>query len=127
METLAPTFDTAVDEANCEFHSKVSGFFSVDTLQPYFDEVAEACMPFMKARKPIYASIDFSDFVPQDAATGEAIRDHLQLSQKFGLRRLAVIGASALVKIQYKRLSQGIKVEFFDDSTAARDWLRSHR
>lgn len=124
METLAPSHETSLDEANCEFHSKITGFWNTDNIQGYFDAVQETCLPLMKARKPIYASIDFSDFVPQDQATGEAIRDHLQLSQKFGLQRLAVIGASALVKIQYKRLSRGITVDFFEDHRSALTWLR---
>jgi len=125
METLAPSHKVSLDEANCEFHSKVAGFWNVGNIQSYFDAVEETCIPLIKARKPIYASIDFSDFVPQDQSTGEAIRDHLQLSQKFGLKRLAIIGASALVKIQYKRLSSGITVNFVENKEEAIAWLRN--
>ncbi len=124
METLAPFHDITFYEQHCEVHSRIGGFWNVETLQTYFEAVNEACLPLVKNRKPIYALVDFTDFVPQDRASGDAIRDHLLMSQKFGLKRLAVVGASALVKIQYRRLSAGVTVEYFDDLSTAQDWLR---
>ncbi|MEM8726062.1 MAG: STAS/SEC14 domain-containing protein, partial [Pseudomonadota bacterium] len=73
-----------------------------------------------------YALGDFADFVPQDRTTGEAIRDHLMAAQKYGLRKIAIVSGSPLVKMQYKRLSQGVEVEFFDEKTEALAWLRGH-
>jgi len=124
MATTAPYHRVTLFEQHCELHSVVSGFWSVETIQDYFNTVNEAAMPLMKARSPIYALVDFTDFVPQDRKTGEAIRDHLILSQKFGLKRVAIVGAAPLVSMQYKRLSQGVDVEFFDGKTEAIVWLR---
>ena len=53
------------------------------------------------------------------------MRDHLLNARKFGLKRVAIMGASALVKLQYKRLSDGIEVEYFDNRDDAIRWLRS--
>ncbi|MEL6531199.1 MAG: hypothetical protein AAGK01_05920 [Pseudomonadota bacterium] len=124
METTRPKYTVALDEARSEFHSSIGGFWSTDSIQEYFDAVNEATMPLLKARSPIYALVDFSDFVPQDRATGDAIRDHLHMSKKYGLKRLAILGASPLTTMQYKRLSDGINVEFFDSKIDAITWLR---
>ncbi len=125
MDRLAPFHEIEFFEEHCEVHSKVSGFWSAQSIQTYFDAVDAACLPLVKARKPIHASVDFEGFVPQDRATGDAIRNHLLTACKFGLRKVGIVKASALVKMQYRRLSEGVVVEYFDDVAAARKWLRS--
>ncbi|MEL7447393.1 MAG: STAS/SEC14 domain-containing protein [Pseudomonadota bacterium] len=124
MHSTEPYFRISLHEDHCEVHSVAGGFWSVETITEYFDAVNEAALPLVKARKPIYALVDFSDFVTQDRATGEAIRDHLLLSQQFGLKRIAIVAGSALVKLQYRRLSQGLEVEYFEDKNEAANWLR---
>ncbi len=126
MSDLEPRFEANLIEAHNIVWTKISGFWTSDKIQAYFDAVNETSMPLVKARKPIFAMVDLGDFVAQDRATGDAITDHLQQACKFGMTKLAVIGASALVKIQYRRLSKGVHVEFFDDTKAAEDWLRLH-
>ena len=123
METLAPSWNATLNERNCLLRSSISGFWSVDSIHAYFDGVNEAAVPLMKARKPIYALVDFTGFVPQDRATGVAIRDHLLACVKYGLKQIAIVGATPLTIMQYKRLSDGIDVQFFDDTTAASAWI----
>ncbi|MCK0127959.1 hypothetical protein [Erythrobacter sp. F6033] len=127
MSKITPYHNIDLIQQHCEVHSAVGGFYNVETIQPYFEEVNAACVPLLKARAPIYALVDFTDFVPQDRETGDAIRDHLLTSQKFGLKRIAIMGASPLTTLQYKRLSDGLKVEFFDSKPAAIAWLREDR
>ena len=124
MASLAPSHEIKFFEEHEEVHSVVSGFWSLETIQTYFDAVNDACLPLVKARKPIFALVDFTGFVTQDRAVGDAIRDHLLQAQKFGMRRLAIIGASPLVKMQYKRLSEGVTVEYFDSQSEGQRWLR---
>lgn len=124
METLAPFHKVTLHEASCEVHSRIDGFWTKESIQTYFDDVNAACLPLVKSRSPIYALVDMSELVPQDRATSEAIRDHLMLSKQFGLKRLAVIAKSTLVKMQYRRLSEGLDVEFFDDRASAAKWLK---
>ena len=121
---FSPRHTVSLDEERCEVHFSISGFWSLEYFQGFLDDVNEAAMPLMKARKPIYALGDFEGFVPQNRETGEAIRDHLLAAQKYGLKRLAVVAGSPLVKMQYRRLSQGVEVEFFDSKTEALAWLR---
>ncbi|WP_379549987.1 STAS/SEC14 domain-containing protein [Qipengyuania sp. DGS5-3] len=127
MENLDPIYKVSLLKQQCETHSMLSGFWNVETIQAYFDEVNEVSMPFVKDRSPIYALVDFTDFVAQDRDTTAAIRDHLLTAQKFGLKRVAIFGASTLVRTQYRRLSQGVNVEFFETKAEALNWLRENR
>ena len=111
-------------EQHCEVHFTIGGFWDIEGMTTFLDGVNQAALPLMQKRAPIYALGDFTDFVPQDRQTGEMIRDHLMGAQKFGLKRIAVVGASALVTMQYKRLSDGLEVEFFDTKAAGVAWLR---
>ncbi len=127
MANTEPFHQVDLVEHHCETHSVVRGFWNVETIQTYFDDVNEIATPLVKARSPIYALVDFTDFVPQDRATGDAIRDHLMTAQKFGLKRIAILGATTLTKMQYKRLSEGLTVEFFETKADALNWLRADR
>ncbi|MEL7188316.1 MAG: hypothetical protein AAGK17_02085 [Pseudomonadota bacterium] len=124
---MKPTHTAELHKELCEVHTTIGGFWSVDTIQTYFDAVDAASLPLVQDRSPIYACVDFTDFIPQDRATGDAIRDHLLKAQKFGLCRIATIGASALTAMQYKRLSQGIVTQFFENKPDALAWLRADR
>lgn len=122
---FTPKHAVALHEEHCEVHFSIAGFWTLEYFSDFLDDVNAAALPLMKARKPIYALGDFADFVPQDRKTGEAIRDHLMAAQKYGLKRIAIVAGSPLVKMQYKRLSEGVEVEFFDGKTDAIAWLRT--
>ncbi len=124
METTAPTSSVSLHEAFCELHFAVGGFWKVDEIQKFLGELNTACLPLVKAHKPIHVLGDMHEFMPQNREAGDAIRDHLMTAKKFGLARVAILSPSALVKIQYRRLSQGVEVEFFDSKTEALQWLR---
>lgn len=114
-------------EEQCEVHYACSGFWDQDGMRHLLGLLSEAVIPLIKAGKPIYAMGDFTGYVPQDRETADLIGRHLAASQQAGLRRSAVVGASPLVKMQYKRISQGIDVEYFDTKNDALDWLRADR
>ncbi len=127
MANNEPFYSVTLLEDQCELHSVISGFWTVDQFQDYFDDVNGKAASLIEARSPMYALVDFTDFVPQDQATGEAIRDHLLLAHKVGLKRVAILGASPLVRLQYKRLSSGLDVDFFVTKPDALTWLRANR
>ncbi len=124
MTQISPSYEVSFNAAFGEVRSKIGGFWSEEQIATYFDALNEASMPMVIERKPIHALVEFDDFVPQNKATSDAIRAHLMQSQKFGLVRLAIVRASALVKMQYRRLSDGIVVEFFETVAEGEVWLR---
>ncbi|MEO1489033.1 MAG: hypothetical protein AAFR88_06300 [Pseudomonadota bacterium] len=88
-------------------------------------EISQAALALIKAGMPIYTLTDFTDALPQDQESASIIGQHLQDSVRFGLKRVAVLNASNLMKMQYKRVSKGIDVEFFTSKVHALQWLRA--
>ena len=126
--TITENFHTVrlLEEFN-EVHFTCGGFWNPEVMRGFFAELNAATLPLVKAGKSMYALGDFSEAMPQDRETAEIIAEHLRNAIKFGLKRVAIINATALMKIQYKRVSQGLEVEFFESKAAALDWLRKDR
>lgn len=124
MDKLLPTSSIRADQAAGELFFSIAGFWHLDDMKRFLDDLARAAGPFIKAGKPFTALGNLAQFVPQDRATAGAIRDSLLLASRNGLVRFAVVSPPPLVKLQYKRIGAGLDVEFFDDEAAARTWLR---
>lgn len=125
MATLEKYHSIHADEAHAELHYTIGGYWTEETMKDFLTELARAAMPFIKRKQPFAAIGDLSDFVPQDRETAAAIRDSLMMAKQNGLNRFALIGPSALVKLQYKRLGEGLDMEFFDSKADALAWLRA--
>ncbi|MEM1053670.1 MAG: STAS/SEC14 domain-containing protein [Pseudomonadota bacterium] len=127
MSTLSPVHVISANEAKAELHFAISGFWTCEAMQAFLHELRAAARPFWHSRTRFSALGDLRGFVPQDRATAEAIRESLLLAQKNGMERFAVVADSSLVKMQYRRITNGIEAEFFDTPSAAETWLRSFR
>lgn len=127
MQTSTPSHETSLDPRTGIVHFSITGFWETERMRAFLEELNQTSLPLVKAGRPILVAGDFSDFVPQDRETAGTIHNHLMNAKKFGLQRVAIIGASALMKMQYRRLSQGIEVEFFDTKDGATAWLRADR
>lgn len=114
-------------EDHCELHYECGGLWNVDNIDEMFDVLGRTSVPLLKAGKPIYALGDFTRAIPQDRATAQKIADHLQTAAKAGFKRSSIVNATALSKMQYKRMAEGVEVEFFDNRSAALNWLRADR
>ena len=124
MQALEPTSSMSNDPSRGEVHFAVSGFWDIERMGSFLRGLSKTALPLVDLDGPIHAFGDMTDFVAQNRETGDAIRDHLVQSRKFGLTRVAIFGASSLVKLQYARLSDGLDVEFFDNKAEALAWLR---
>lgn len=114
-------------ESRCEVHFACAGFWDTTTMREFLDTLNAATLPLIKAGKPIYALGDFTNAMPQDHATADMVAAHLQNAMKYGLKRVAIINATALMKMQYKRVSKGLEVEYFEGKADALQWLRLDR
>ncbi len=124
MATKAPSHSISVLVDKREIHTSISGFWTREEIDGYITAVNAEAFPLIKNPGPIVALVDFTDFVAQDRETSDAIRNHLAGAGEVGLKRIAALGASPLVRLQYKRLSDGIEVEFFDDRISGLEWIR---
>lgn len=124
MEQLVKSHRVTAVPEHGEVHFSIAGFWDAEAMQRFLEELNIACVPYVKSRQRIHAVGDMDGFVPQNAETAEKIRTHLMGSKEAGLERVAIIKPSALVKLQYRRISKGIEVEFFDSKADALAWIR---
>lgn len=124
MQDLAPSSRITSNPTIGEIQFEVSGLWTLEEMESFLRGLTKAAIPIVEQRLPIHVFGDMTGFVTQTRATGEAIQDHLNMSQKYNLKRVAIMGTSSLVRMQYKRLSAGIEVEFFENKTEALAWLR---
>jgi hypothetical protein len=124
MATLAPTSSINTDRSHRELYFAIAGFWTHAEMDAFLTDLARTAMPFIKNKESFAALGNLSDFVPQDRQTAEAIRSSLLEATRNGLVRFAVVSPPPLVKLQYKRIGEGMDVAFFDDETSARTWLR---
>lgn len=126
MTTLAPTSEISADPDKRELYFVIAGFWTLDAMQAFLKDLAKAAGPFIRKGEPFTAMGNLAEFVPQDRATAEAIRDSLLLARKNGLTRFAVVSPPPLVKMQYRRITEGLVYEAFEDEASARQWMRKH-
>lgn len=125
MQTLKTSHKIAVDVDRSELFFSIAGLWTRETMEDFLKDLSRAALTFIKNAKPFVVLGDLSDFVPQDRATAAAIQDSILEGKDNGLSRFAVVSSSSLVRMQYRRITAGIDVEFFDDIHSAEIWLRT--
>lgn len=121
---MTPTHTITADRDRAEVHFAIGGYWDEAGMKRFLFDLGEAAKPFMKAGTPFAVLGDFKDFMPQDRATADAIRDSIAAGTRNGLRRFAVLAAAPLVRMQYRRIAQAAEVEYFDTKAEALEWLR---
>jgi hypothetical protein len=124
MSAMTPTHTISADHDSGELYFAIGGYWDVEGMQRFLLELGEVAKPFLKAGVPFSVLGDFKDFVPQDRATADAIRDSISAGSRNGLKRFAVLAASPLVRMQYRRIAQSTEVEYFETKAEAIAWLR---
>ncbi|MBI1404198.1 MAG: hypothetical protein GC147_13430 [Porphyrobacter sp.] len=124
MSTMAPAHTISSDHSHAEVHFAIAGYWDLAGMKQFLFDLGEAAKPFMRAGTPFCVLGDFSGFVPQDRETSNAIRDSIAAGARNGLKRFAVLSASPLVQMQYRRIAQDTEVEYFDTFAEATAWLR---
>lgn len=125
MTTLAPAHTISVDDDHAEVHFTIGGFWTPEAMGAFLHDLGNAAKPFMKEGRAFNALGDLSEFVTQTRETAEAIRNSLLMAQSNGMKRFAVVAPPALVKLQYRRITEGLDAKFFEDEAEARAWLRA--
>ncbi|MEL6708766.1 MAG: STAS/SEC14 domain-containing protein [Pseudomonadota bacterium] len=124
MDTLAPTSKIDANTNTRELYFAIAGFWTLEEMKAFLTDLSKAAIPFIKKGETFTSMGNLVDFVPQDRATADAIRDSLLLATQNGLVRFAVVSPPPLVKMQYRRIGAGLDFDFFDDEASARKWLR---
>lgn len=125
MRSTAPTQAIHFSDEHGEVQFSIGGLWGKHDMDGFLAKLDDASLPLVKQRRRIHVLGDMREFMAQSQDTGDAIRDHLMKAKKFGLEKVAILTDSAMVKLQYRRLSSGINVEFFSSKGQALVWLRS--
>jgi len=124
MTELAPKHGLTTDETRGEMYFNLSGFFELEDIDDFLSEVNRQGAPLAGPDKTVPILGDFEGFVAQSQEVAERLRNHLLAAKDVGLKRIAIINVTPLAKMQYKRLSQSLDVEFFDNKQDALEWMR---
>lgn len=125
MATLAPTYSVKADEARAELHFKTSGLFDEASMDAFLREVAKVAGPLLASKGKIRAFGDLTDYVTQTREIGARMADTLRKAESSGIEKTAIVINSVILKMQYKRVSEGRNVEIFSEKTEALSWLRA--
>ncbi|KLE31747.1 STAS/SEC14 domain-containing protein [Aurantiacibacter gangjinensis] len=123
MEHLKPWHELALDTEHREVHFTLGGFFTLDEMKSFVREMDQLALTLITTGPTMKGLGDLRNLVPQRAEVAEFTRSHLVTAQKAGLTHVAIM-APPLVRMQYRRLSEGLEVGFFDDKPEALAWLR---
>lgn len=124
MSDLAPRYSVHIDENRSELHFVTSGLFDAETMDAFLKEVGKAVGPILASRRKIRALGDLSDYVTQTREIGEKMAKTLARAEDAGIERTAIVINSAILKMQYQRISKGRNVAIFEDKQEAINWLR---
>ncbi|MBH5321846.1 STAS/SEC14 domain-containing protein [Aurantiacibacter sediminis] len=124
MANLDPTYRIDIDDEHGEIHFAVAGYWDRDRMLGFLKELDANATPILMSRNRLRALGDMSELTAQNREVGELISKHLQGAQRAGLERIAIVTDSATVRMQYRRLSEGLDVAFFSSQAEALAWLR---
>ena len=127
MEQLTKTSSIHCDPDRREIHFTIAGLWTLDAMQEFLRKLGGGARPLIETPGAFGALGDLSQFVTQQRDVADAIGASLTAAQQHGLDRFAVVATSTLLQMQYRRLAEGLEIEFFDSVAAAQVWLRRPR
>ena len=125
MEDLKPSFLVTRDDARREVHYSVSGLFSQEDSLQLFSDLLKTARPFIDDGKGFRVLGDLREFKVQTREVVDQMRYSQETSAKVGVTRMAILYSSVLMMQQFRRVSEALECEFFDNEDDALAWLRS--
>ncbi|WP_271078837.1 hypothetical protein [Aurantiacibacter sp. MUD61] len=127
MSTTQRTQSISVNEDLREVHFTIGGEWDLAGMKAFLHEMNAKSAPLVESGGPIYGLGVMTDMVPANDEVYDYIRNHLMASKEAGLCRVAIIDPPMLVKLSYKKLSEGLEVEYFYSKDKGLNWLRENR
>lgn len=124
MNSFDPKSQITRDEERRELHWLSSGLWSVEQARDLVTGLGEASQYFLERRLPFRVLGDLRGFSVQSQEVVDVMKYSQDNAAKVGVDRMAIVHTSTLVKIQFRRISDGLEVEFFPDTESALSWLR---
>lgn len=125
MTGLAPQFWVERDDQHREVHYALSGLFTEDVIPNLFKSLFEASLPFIEDKGGFRVLGDLREFVVQPQEISPYMQKSQDDSARAGVDRMAIVYSSALVKLQFTRVSAALELGTFTDPDEALSWLRA--
>lgn len=123
MTDLKPAIVVSTDLDRRLVRFSASGLWGPEQVAEGSAKIGAAIAPFVQDRSGFSILGDYSEAIVQPRDTADSIRQSFAAAKKLGLKRIAVINAPPLVKMQYQRLSDLVEIEFFASRVDAMTWL----
>ncbi len=124
MQNLAPEFTVERSNNPREIYWTASGLWDMRTIQELFGELLEVSKPFRDDRKGFRVLGDLREFAVQTREVAEQMQQSQTASAQLGVDRMAILVSSVLVKQQFRRITESMELEFFENKSDALAWLR---
>jgi hypothetical protein len=124
MNEFAPLFEVTRDDIHSEVHWVSSGTWTTEQAKDLLRELRVTSLPFIESNQKFRVLGDLREFQVQSQEVADIMVQSQQGALSVGVDKMAIVHSSTLVKIQFRRISEGRSVEFFEDKQSALDWLR---
>lgn len=126
MATLAPTFTVSRNDDPREVHYSLGGLIDAQTLMELQKELYRAAKPWIESGLKFRVLGDMRDFQVQQQEIADLIRKSQVDSVRLGMEKMAILYSGALMKLQFRRISEVVDIEFFESKVDAIAWLRAN-
>jgi len=124
MDILAPSYSVAIDHTRGEIHFSASGRWDEAKVIELNKELLKTAKPFTEAKRPIRVLGDLREFNVQTQEIADLMRQSQEGSAALGVVKMAILCSSALVKMQFQRVSEALNLQVFENEADAVAWLR---
>ena len=125
MQTLAPSHEVSTVAHKREVHYSATGLWTLEAIADLQKSLYGASKSFIEAGQKFRVLGDLTDFPVQPGPIAEQMQKIQEASAQLGVERMALVIPSALVRLQFRRVSAALVIEFFDDRESALAWLRA--
>ncbi|MCK0127960.1 STAS/SEC14 domain-containing protein [Erythrobacter sp. F6033] len=126
MDTLDASFSVVPHIERREVHWTVEGLFDEPTSRALQKALFKASQPLIEDSEGFRVIADMRNFAVQPREIASIIEETQVGSANLGVRKMAVLYSSMLVKQQIRRVSKTMEIEFFHDRADALEWLRAN-
>ena len=124
MHSLVPHFEITRDDVRRELHWTATGLWTLEKAQELPKALYKQSLPFIETKRAFRVFGDLTEFAVQSQDVVDVMQVSQENSAQLGVDRMAILYASILVKIQFRRISDALELKFFEDRDEALAWLR---
>jgi hypothetical protein len=125
MSDFAPSYSIERDITRRELHWSASGHWTEEEAVKLPKALFLQSLVFIEKGQKFRVLGDLREFHVQNQDVVEVMRGSQEGAAQNGVERMAIVLSSTLLKLQFRRISAGLNLEFFETKEEALLWLRA--